>query len=117
VLFHLHALTFVSWLTPARWSVSALGGIAGLDAAALQQSSGLYPHSAVGLLWCWLLLVVLLLALVAGTAWSLSRQGRAWQTGSDAPPPLLRSALDALAGSRSASRAPSGPARAGSRRG
>ena len=35
VLFNLHGLSFISWFMPARWSVSGLGGIAGLSAAAL----------------------------------------------------------------------------------
>ena len=30
VLFNLHGVSFISWLMPARWSVSGLGGIAGL---------------------------------------------------------------------------------------
>jgi ABC-type multidrug transport system ATPase subunit len=100
VLFHLGAMTFVSWLTPARWSVSALGGIAGLDPTRLQQSSGLYPHSGIGLLTSWVMLVLLIVAALAGTAWSLVRQGRAWQTGSDTAPPVLGAAIAALTGSR-----------------
>lgn len=68
---------------PARWSVSALGGIAGLSAAQLHQTSGLYPHSTAGLLANWLVLLVLAASGLAGTAWLLYRQGRSWSVGSD----------------------------------
>src|SRR6202034_1850431 len=40
VLFNLHGMSFVSWFMPARWSVSGLGGIAGLSAAPPKESSG-----------------------------------------------------------------------------
>ena len=83
VLFRLGAITFVSWIMPARWSVSALGGIAGLSAASLNQTSGLYPHSALGLASCWLLLVILTACGLAGTVWLLFRQGRGWSVGPD----------------------------------
>jgi ABC transport system ATP-binding/permease protein len=96
VLFRLGAMTFVSWFTPARWSVSSLGGIAGLDPAALHQSAGMYPHSGIGLVGSWLALAVLAAACIAATTWSLARQGHSWQTGSDEPPPLLRGAVDHL---------------------
>lgn len=82
VLFRLGAVTFVSWLMPARWSVSALGGIAGLSAARLHQTSGLYPHSAAGLLANWLMLLVLAGCGLGVTAWLLQRQGRGWSVGS-----------------------------------
>jgi ABC-type multidrug transport system ATPase subunit/pSer/pThr/pTyr-binding forkhead associated (FHA) protein len=83
VLFRLGALTFLSWIMPARWSVSALGGIAGLSAARLHQSSGLYPHSALGLLSNWLMLVILSVLGIALTAWSLRRQGDSWSVGAE----------------------------------
>jgi energy-coupling factor transporter ATP-binding protein EcfA2 len=83
VLFRLGAVTFVSWIMPARWSVSALGGIAGLSAARLNQTSGLYPHSAAGLVSTWLMLVVLSACGLGGTVWLLQRQGRGWSVGSD----------------------------------
>jgi ABC-type multidrug transport system ATPase subunit len=85
VLFPLGAMTFASWLMPARWSVSALGGIAGLSAATLHQSSGLYPHSAVGLLSNWIMLILLSAGGIALTAWSLQRQGAGWSVGAEAP--------------------------------
>jgi len=83
VLFRLGAVTFVSWIMPARWSVSALGGIAGLSAARLNQTSGLYPHSAAGLMSTWLMLVVLSACGLGVTVWLLQRQGRGWSVGSD----------------------------------
>jgi len=92
VLFRLGAVTFVSWLMPARWSVSALGGIAGLSAARLHQTSGLYPHSAAGLVGNWLMLLILAACGLAGAAWLLYREGRGWSVGSDTAgrPGLLR---------------------------
>jgi ABC transport system ATP-binding/permease protein len=93
VLFRLGAMTFVSWFMPARWAVSSLGGIAGLDPGALHQSSGLYPHSGIGLAANWLALVLIAAGGIAGTSWSLVRQGRSWQIGSDAAPPIVRAAL------------------------
>lgn len=99
VLFKLGAMTFVSWLMPARWSVSSLGGIAGLSSKALRQSSGLYPHSGIGLFGSWIMLVLLAAAGIGGTAWSLVRQGRSWQTGSDSAPPLVGPAFAKLRGS------------------
>jgi ABC-type multidrug transport system ATPase subunit len=92
VLFRLGAVTFVSWVMPARWSVSALGGIAGLSAARLHQTSGLYPHSAAGLLGNWLMLLILTACGLAGAAWLLYREGRGWSVGSDTAdrPGLLR---------------------------
>jgi ABC transport system ATP-binding/permease protein len=85
VLFRLGAITFLSWIMPARWSVSSLGGIAGLSAARLHQTSGLYPHSAGGLLVNWLILLLLSAAGLVATAWLLRRQGRGWSVGSDGP--------------------------------
>jgi hypothetical protein len=85
VLFKLGALTFASWIMPARWSVSSLGGIAGLSAARLHQSAGLYPHSAPGLLASWLMLVILAAAGLALAARSLRQQGDAWGVGAQAP--------------------------------
>ena len=98
VLFKLGAIGFISWIMPARWSVSALGGIAGLSAARLHQTAGLYPHSAIGLLSTWLMLVLLTAAGLAITAWLLDRQGRSWSVGSEGPGRLL----PALAGGRAA---------------
>jgi ABC transport system ATP-binding/permease protein len=83
VLFRLGAVSFVSWIMPARWSVSALGGIAGLSAARLHQTSGLYPHSAAGLVSNWLMLLILSASGLAATVWLLYRQGRGWSVGSD----------------------------------
>lgn len=83
VLFRLGAVSFVSWIMPARWAVSALGGIAGLSAASLGQTSGLYPHSALGLASCWIMLVILAACGLAGTVWLLYRQGRGWSVGSE----------------------------------
>lgn len=85
VLFPLGGMTFASWIMPARWSVSALGGIAGLSAATLHQSSGLYPHSAIGLLSTWIMLILLSAGGIALTAWSLQRQGAGWSVGAEAP--------------------------------
>jgi ABC transport system ATP-binding/permease protein len=81
VLFRLGAVTFVSWIMPARWSVSALGGVAGLSAARLHETSGLYPHSAAGLVSNWLMLLILCACGLAATAWLLQRQGRQWSVG------------------------------------
>lgn len=83
VLFKLGAITFVSWIMPARWSVSALGGIAGLSATSLNQTAGLYPHSALGLAASWLMLLILAACGLAATVWLLYRQGRGWSVGSD----------------------------------
>lgn len=81
VLFRLGAVSFVSWIMPARWAVSALGGIAGLSAAALNQTSGLYPHSALGLASNWLMLLILACCGLAATVWLLYREGRSWSVG------------------------------------
>ncbi len=104
VLFHLGALTPVSWLVPARWAVSALGGVAGLSAAQLHQASGLYPASATGLAGNWTVLVLIAAAGIAATLWSLQRQASSWRAGFDEPTPLLRSAR-AAARARGAARA------------
>src|SRR5215831_19006684 len=104
VLFKLGAMTFTSWLMPARWAVSALGGIAGLSAARLHQSSGLYPHSALGLLSNWLMLVILAAVGIALTAWSLQRQGETWGVGAE---PSGRSGLPARLARRAATARPS----------
>jgi ABC transport system ATP-binding/permease protein len=97
VLFRLGSVTFVSWIMPARWAVSALGGIAGLSATSLNQTSGLYPHSALGLAACWLMLLILAACGLAGTVWLLYRQGRSWSVGSD------------TTGRRGAARGPAAP--------
>src|ERR1022692_247823 len=83
VLFPLGAMTFASWLMPARWSVSALGSVAGLNAQVLHQSSGLYPRSAIGLASNWLVLVVLAVGGLALTARALIRQGERWRVGTE----------------------------------
>jgi ABC transport system ATP-binding/permease protein len=83
VLFKLGAVTFVSWLMPARWAVSALGGIAGLSAQQLHQTSGLYPHSVAGLLANWLMLVFLTACGLAATVWLLYREGQSWRVGTE----------------------------------
>ncbi len=95
VLFPLGAMTFASWVMPARWSVSALGGIAGLSTATLHQSSGLYPHSAIGLLANWIMLILLSAGGIALTALALQRQGAGWSVGAEAP---LRPGLAGLLG-------------------
>lgn len=105
VLFRLGAMTFTSWFMPARWAVSALGGIAGLSASRLHQTSGLYPHSAGGLLGNWLMLALLTAAGIGVAVWLLDRQGRSWSVGSGSPSRGL------LSGLRSADQAtPAAPA-------
>ncbi len=81
VLFQLGAIGFISWLMPARWAVSGLGGIAGLNAQLLHQTSGLYPHTAGGLLFNWFMLLVLTAAALAATVWRLYRQELGWSVG------------------------------------
>jgi ABC transport system ATP-binding/permease protein len=81
VLFNLHGLSFISWFMPARWSVSGLGGIAGLSAAALKESSGLYPHTGIGLLFNWIMLLLLAAAGIAAAVWRLHKQGIGWSVG------------------------------------
>jgi ABC-type multidrug transport system ATPase subunit len=83
VLFRLGAMTFLSWIMPARWSVSGLGGIAGLSANLLHQTAGLYPHSGSGLVGNWLMLLVLTACGLAVTIWLLYREGQSWSVGSD----------------------------------
>jgi ABC-type multidrug transport system ATPase subunit/pSer/pThr/pTyr-binding forkhead associated (FHA) protein len=102
VLFPLGAMTFASWLMPARWSVSALGSVAGLNAQVLHQSSGLYPHSAIGLASNWLVLVVLAVGGLALTARALIRQGERWSVGTE---PAKRGLLAGLRGVRPATSA------------
>jgi ABC-type multidrug transport system ATPase subunit/pSer/pThr/pTyr-binding forkhead associated (FHA) protein len=81
VLFNLHGLSFISWFMPARWSVSGLGGIAGLSAAALKESSGLYPHTGIGLFFNWIMLLLLAAAGIAAAVWRLHKQGIGWSVG------------------------------------
>jgi ABC-type multidrug transport system permease subunit len=81
VLFKLGAVGFISWFMPARWSVSGLGGIAGLNAALLHQTSGLYPHSAAGLFGNWVMLVLLACCGIAAAVWRLHKQGIGWSVG------------------------------------
>jgi ABC transport system ATP-binding/permease protein len=81
VLFPLGALKFVSYIIPARWAVSALGGIASLSAAALHQTPGLYPSSAGGLVANWLVLCLLTLAGTVVTANVLKREAAGWSVG------------------------------------
>jgi ABC transport system ATP-binding/permease protein len=81
VLFNLHGMSFISWFMPARWSVSGLGGIAGLSAAALKESSGLYPHTGIGLFFNWIMLLLLAAAGLAAAVWRLHKQGIGWSVG------------------------------------
>jgi len=81
VLFQLGAVGFISWFMPARWSVSGLGGIAGLNARLLNQTSGLYPHTAAGLVGNWIMLLVLAGCGLAAALWRLHRQGLGWSVG------------------------------------
>jgi ABC transport system ATP-binding/permease protein len=81
VLFQLGSVQFISWIMPARWSVSGLGGIAGLNAQLLHQTGGLYPHSAAGLAGNWVVLVVLTGCGLAAAVWRLYRQGLGWSVG------------------------------------
>jgi ABC-type multidrug transport system permease subunit len=81
VLFPLGTVGFISWFMPARWSVSGLGGIAGLNARLLNQTSGLYPHTGVGLVGNWIMLLVLACCGLAAAAWRLHRQGLGWSVG------------------------------------
>ncbi len=81
VLFPLGAVSPISWLMPARWAVSALGGVAGLSAALLHQSSGLYPHSAIGMIGNWLVLVLLTVVGIGVTGRILDRQAASWSVG------------------------------------
>jgi ABC-type multidrug transport system ATPase subunit len=81
VLFNLHGLSFISWFMPARWSVSGLGGVAGLSAAVLKETSGLYPHSGIGLVGDWVALLVLACCGVAAAVWRLHKQGTGWSVG------------------------------------
>jgi hypothetical protein len=81
VLFNLHGISFISWFMPARWSVSGLGGIAGLSAATLKESSGLYPHTGAGLFFNWVMLLVLTAAGLAAAVWRLHKQGIGWSVG------------------------------------
>ncbi len=80
VLFNLHGLSFVTWLMPARWSVSGLGGIAGLTATPTQ-TSGLYPHTGIGLIGNWIPLLLLAAAGIAAAVWRLHKQGIGWSVG------------------------------------
>jgi ABC-type multidrug transport system ATPase subunit/pSer/pThr/pTyr-binding forkhead associated (FHA) protein len=81
VLFNLHGISFISWFMPARWSVSGLGGIAGLSAATLKESSGLYPHTGPGLFFNWVMLLLLAAAGIAAAVWRLHKQGIGWSVG------------------------------------
>lgn len=80
VLFPLRNLSFVSWFIPARWAVSALGGIAGLSGTTAQ-TGGFYPHSVLGILGGWGMLLVLAVAGVTATAKVLDRQAASWSVG------------------------------------
>jgi ABC-type multidrug transport system permease subunit len=80
VLFPLRNLGFISWFIPARWAVSALGGIAGLSGTTAQ-TVGFYPHSMVGVLGGWAMLLVLTVGGVMATAKVLDRQAASWSVG------------------------------------
>jgi hypothetical protein len=80
VLFPLRNLGFISWFIPARWAVSALGGIAGLSGTTAQ-TGGFYPHSLVGTLAAWAMLLALAVAGVVATAKVLDRQADGWSVG------------------------------------
>jgi ABC-type multidrug transport system ATPase subunit/ABC-type multidrug transport system permease subunit len=96
VLFKLGSLEFLSWLVPARWAVSAVGGVAGLSPEGLGQSSGLYPESGIGLAGTWLMLVVLAVAALAGALWWSLRLAHAWGAGQDDAEPLLAGVLGSV---------------------
>jgi len=81
VLFKLGGLSFVSWVIASHWSVSALGGIAGLSARALQETPGLYPHSAFGVILDWIVQILLSVAGIALCARVLRRQASRWSVG------------------------------------
>jgi ABC-type multidrug transport system ATPase subunit/pSer/pThr/pTyr-binding forkhead associated (FHA) protein/ABC-type multidrug transport system permease subunit len=76
VLFTLGDLGVLSFLISSRWSVSGLGGIAGDNAAALNETSGLYPGSLGGLMVDWMMLAVLAVVGVTLCARVLRRQAR-----------------------------------------
>jgi ABC transport system ATP-binding/permease protein len=80
VLFNLHGLSFITWLMPARWAVSGLGGIAGLSTTPTQ-TSGLYPHTDIGLFGNWVALLALAAAGIAAAVWRLHKQGIGWSVG------------------------------------
>lgn len=81
VLFKLGGLTFISWIVASRWSVSALGGIAGISARAQGETAGLYPHSAGGLILTWIMQMLLTGAEIALCARVLRRQASKWSVG------------------------------------
>jgi hypothetical protein len=81
VLFKLGGLTVVSFLVAGRWTVSGLGGIAGVSAAALHETPGLYPGSFGGLLVDWMMLALLTAAGIALCARVLMRQAEAREMG------------------------------------
>jgi ABC-type multidrug transport system ATPase subunit/ABC-type multidrug transport system permease subunit len=74
VLFKLGGLDVVSFLVASRWSVSGLGGIAGVSAVRLRETSGLYPGSFGGLLVDWMMLALLAAAAIILCARVLRRQ-------------------------------------------
>ncbi|HEX3841934.1 MAG TPA: ATP-binding cassette domain-containing protein [Acidimicrobiales bacterium] len=80
VLFPLRNLAFISWFIPAHWAVSAVGGIAGLNSGPAQ-TGGLYPHSLLGVLGPWAMLIALAVAGVMATAKVLDRQAASWSVG------------------------------------
>lgn len=81
VLFPLGDLGFVSWFIPAHWAVAALGGIARVTSLPTSPTSGLYPHSALGLVGMWMVLIGLLALGIAVTARVLQRQADRWSVG------------------------------------
>jgi ABC transport system ATP-binding/permease protein len=80
VLFNLHNLSFITWFMPARWAVSALGGIAGLSTTP-NETSGLYPHTGIGLFGNWMALLALAAVGIAAAVWRLHKQGIGWSVG------------------------------------
>jgi ABC-type multidrug transport system ATPase subunit len=75
-LFKLGDLSVISFIIASRWSVAGLGGIAGVNAQLINETSGLYPHSFGGLLVDWIMLLVLIVAGIALCSRALLRQAR-----------------------------------------
>jgi ABC-type multidrug transport system ATPase subunit/pSer/pThr/pTyr-binding forkhead associated (FHA) protein len=98
-LFSLGALTFISWVMPARWAVAAIGGIGGIGVSVMHAKQlnaegggggiasstldklGIYPHNFAGLFLDWFVLALIIVGGIALTGRALSRQARAWSVG------------------------------------